>query len=86
MEGGDVDEEQQRGYGGALRGPDLNRCFCARGALEDQGAGAFREEGGDLVDHVRGDVFSEEEGPEFGGVDIVETGLDVEEMGGHSQP
>ena len=86
MEGGNVEEKQQRGYGGALWGTNLDWCFRARGALEDQGAGAFREEGGDPVNHVGGDVLLEEKRPEFGGIDIVETGFNVEKKGGDSLP
>ena len=52
MEGGKVDEEQEWRDRGALRGPDLDRPLCAGSALKDQGAGAFREEEGDPVDHV----------------------------------
>ena len=86
MERGDVDEEQEWGYGGALRGPDFNWCPCAVGALEDQCAVAFRKEGGDPVHHVREEVLSEEERPEFGGVDVVEAIFDVKKQGGNSPP
>ena len=82
MEGGDVDKKKQRRYGGALRGPDFDRRGCARGALKNKGARAFREEGGDPVDHVGGDIFSEEERPELGSIDVVKTSLTVEKEGG----
>ena len=49
--------------------------------MEDKGAGALGEEGGDPVDHVGGDVLIEEERPEFGSIDIVKTSFNVEEKG-----
>ena len=65
-----------------MRGPHLDRCNRARGALKDKGAGELGEEGGDPIDHVGGDVFIEEERPELGGVDVVETCFNIEEEGG----
>ena len=65
MKGGNIDEEQKRGYGGALQGPDFDRRFRARSALKDQGARAFLEEEDDPVNHVGGDVFCKQEGSEF---------------------
>ena len=67
-------------------GPNFNQGFRAGGALKNKGAGAFREERGDPVDHVRGDVFSEEEGPEFGGIKVVKPSLDIEEKGEDDPP
>ena len=81
MKGGHVDEEKRRGYGGALWGSDFNWGSRARSVLEDQGTGAFGEKGGDPVYHVSGDVFSEEEGSELGGVNVVESSFDVEKEG-----
>ena len=53
--------------------------------MEDKGALPSGEEGGDLVDHVRGYTFGEQERPELGCVDVIETGFYVEEDGGHFQ-
>ena len=53
--------------------------------MEDECALPSCEEGGDPVNHVRGYVLGEEEGPEFGRIDVVEAGLYVEEEGGHLQ-
>ena len=52
VEGSYIDEEQQRGYGGALWCPDFDRGLRTGGSLKDQGAGAFSEEGGDPINHV----------------------------------
>ena len=53
--------------------------------MEDQGAPPPSEEGGDPVDHVRGDVFGEEEGRKLSCVDLFEAGFYVEEEGGDLQ-
>jgi len=52
------------------------------GALEDQIAGPFRKERGDLVNHIEGGTFGQESSPEGGGVDIVEASFDVEKRSG----
>ena len=44
VEGGYVYEEQEGGYGGTLWGPHFDGGSCPGGALENQGAGAFRKE------------------------------------------
>ena len=66
-----------------MGGADFNWGLGARRAMEDQSAGVFREERGNPVSHVRGDVLRKEEGPEVQGVDIVEASLDIEKEGGH---
>ena len=53
--------------------------------MEDQGAPSRSEEGGDPVDHVRGYVFGEEEGPKLSRVDVIEARFYVEEVGGDFQ-
>ena len=68
-----------------MRGADFDWGLGARCALEDQDAGAFAEEGGDSVGHVGVDVFSEEEGLELRGIDVLEAGFDVKEEGGDCQ-
>ena len=52
--------------------------------MKNKGAGALREEGGDPVDHVEGNIFAEEGRPEFGGIDVVKASFDIEEKGGDS--
>ena len=85
MKGGNVDEEEEGGHRGTLRGSHRDRGRYVGGALEDEGAPSPSEERGDPVDHVRGYVFGEEEGSELGRVDVVEAGLYVEEEGGDFQ-
>ena len=78
---GNVNEKKQLGDGGALRGADFDWGHGAGCALEDHGAGALAEEGGDPVVKVDGNVFSQEESPELLGIEVVEARLDVEEEG-----
>ena len=85
MKGDNVDEEEEGGQRGTLRGPYRDRGRYVRGALEDEGESPPSEERRDPVDHVRGYVFGKEEGLELGRVDVVEAGLYVEEEGGDLQ-
>ena len=55
------------------------------GTLEDQGALCPSEEERDPVDHLRGYVSGEEEGPKLSCVDVIEAGFYVEEEGGDLQ-
>jgi len=52
VKGGDVEEEEEGGYGGPLRGTNRDWRGDVGGALEDQGAGSFREEGRYPIDHI----------------------------------
>ena len=79
----DVDKEEKGGQWGALGGPYRDRGRYVRGSLEDVGTLPPRKEGGDPVDHVRGYVFGEEEGPQLSRIDLVEAGFYVEEEGGY---
>jgi len=77
MQRGDVEQQEKGGDRGSLRGSHPDRGGNVGGALEHQGAGPFREEGGHPVDHVRGDTGGQESGSNGGGVDIVEGGFNV---------
>jgi len=77
VERGDVEQEEERGDGGPLRGADGNRGGEVGGSLENQGAGPFRQERRYPVDHVGRNTRGQEFGPEGGGVDVVEAGFDV---------
>ena len=66
-----------------MGGPYRDRGGYAAGALEDKRTPPSRQEGGDPVDHVRGYVLGEEQGPELSRVDVVEASLYVEEEGGY---
>jgi len=48
--------KSREGDRGPLGGADRDRGGEIGGSLEDQGAGPLRQEEGDPVDHVRGDV------------------------------
>ena len=85
MKGGNIYEEEEGRERGTLGGPYRDRGRYVGGALDDEGAPPPSEERGNPVDHVRGYVFGEEEGPELGCVDVVEAGLYVEEEGGDFQ-
>ena len=68
-----------------MGGPYRDQSGYARGAMEDERTLPPCEEGGDPVDHIRGYVFGKQEGPKLGRVDVVKTGLYVEEEGGYLQ-
>ena len=81
MEGGDIDKEEEGGQWGALGGPYRDRSRYVRRGLEDKGALPPRKEGGNPVDHVRGNAFGEEEGSQFRRIDVIESGFYVEKHG-----
>ena len=85
MEGGDINEEKEGGQRGPLGGPYRDRSRYIGRLLEDESTLPSCEEEGDPVDQVRGYAFGEKKGSQFRRIDVVETGLYVEEEGGDLQ-
>jgi len=56
MQGRNIQEEKQGGDRGPLRSANRDRGGEVGGSLEQQGTGPFRQEGGDRVDHIGGQV------------------------------
>ena len=81
MKGGDVEKEEEGGNGEPLGGAEGNWGRKVGGALEHYGAGSFRQEGRNPVDHIGGYVGGQEPGSKGRGVDIVEAGFDVQKQG-----
>ena len=69
-----------------MQDPYFDWGFHTGSALKEQGAGSFREERGDPIDHIGGDVLREQEGSEFRSIDIVEASFYVQEKGGYCPP
>ena len=85
MEGRDINKKNQVRAGGALRGPNLDRGWGARCALENQCAATLTEEGSDPGDQVMGDPAFPEDAGQTWVIDVMKTGFDVQKKGGHLQ-
>ena len=77
MHGGNINNKQQGGNGGALGGADRNQRENPRGTLEEGTAGPAREEGLDPGPEIVSDAFGVEGQTEDVGIHIVKPLFDV---------
>jgi len=84
VEGRNIDKEEQRRAGGALRGPKVDRGWGARCALETQCPATLTQDAGDPGDQVMGDPAFPEDAGRRVGVDVVKAWFDVRKEGGAS--
>jgi len=85
MEGCYVDDEKERGDGGALRGTKVDGSWGTQRTLENQGAVALALAGSNPGDEIQRDPTFREDAGQSQIVDVVKAGFDVQENGGHLQ-